>query len=58
MKVRNIENDGIPVAIIVDNIDEDVEHVVMSDDGTGNGLTIPSMIISKLDGEKLFHFIK
>jgi hypothetical protein len=30
----------------------------MSDDGTGTGILIPSMIISKKDGEKLKDFLK
>lgn len=57
-KVRNIENVGGAVAIIYDNTDEDVENIVMSDDGTGGGIRIPSMLISKNDGMKLVDFVK
>lgn len=30
----------------------------MSDDGTGGGIRIPSVLISKSDGEKLLDFLK
>jgi len=30
----------------------------MSDDGTGNGIRIPSMLISKSDGEKLINWLE
>jgi hypothetical protein len=44
--------------VIIDTQSEDIEHVVMSDDGTGTGLNIPSMIISKEDGKILKDFLK
>ena len=56
--MRHIENDGIPVAIIIDNTLENVNNIIMSDDGTGNGITIPSMLISKKDGLRLIDFIQ
>lgn len=57
-KVRNLENIGVAVVIIVDATEEDVEHIVMSDDGTGGGIRIPSMLIGKTDGRKLIDFVK
>jgi len=36
--------------MIVDNKKEDVSKIVMSDDGSGAGLRIPSMLISNEDG--------
>lgn len=45
-KVRNMENIGVAVAIIIDDTDENIKNVLMSDDGTGGGIHIPSMIIS------------
>lgn len=57
-KVRNMEDAGAAVGIVVDYTDENIETVVMSDDGTGNGIRIPSMLISKKDGKKLIDFIK
>lgn len=50
-KVRNIESAGFAVAIIIDDREnENPETIVMTDDGTGGGITIPSMLISKADG--------
>ena len=55
-KVRNMENSGAAVGIIFDNKEESPEVVIMSDDGTGGGLRIPSMLISRNDGKKLVDF--
>jgi hypothetical protein len=49
-KVRNMEDAGAGVAIVMDHTNEDTERLVMVDDGTGAGIRIPSMIISKKDG--------
>jgi len=57
-KVRNIEEAGAGLAIIIDNKDEDINKIVMSDDGSGAGLRIPSMLISYEDGQKLMNFMK
>ena len=57
-KVRNIEEAGAGLAMIVDNKKEDVSKIVMSDDGSGAGLRIPSMLISYEDGQKLIDFMK
>ena len=53
-KVRNVEHGGAKLAIIVDEVDkEDPQMIVMVDDGTGNGIQIPSIMIGKTQGEKL-----
>lgn len=52
-KVRNMEAVGVAVGIVVDEYAEDVDSVLMSDDGTGGGIRIPSMLISKTDGKNL-----
>jgi hypothetical protein len=57
-KVRNMENIGVSVGIIIDATDQDVDTIVMSDDGTGGGIRIPSMLIGKRDGEELIKFLK
>ena len=57
-KVRNMENIGVSVAIIIDSDEEDIDEVVMSDDGTGGGLRIPAMLIGKTDGKKLIDFLR
>ena len=41
------------MAVVIDNTDENIRNVIMSDDGTGSGIRIPSMLISKKDGEIL-----
>lgn len=43
--------------MVIDNTDENVWNVVMSDDGTGSGIRIPAMLISKKDGEILKQFL-
>ena len=57
-KVRNMESIGVAVAIIIDDTDENIESVIMSDDGTGGGIRIPSMLIGKTDGRKLIDFLQ
>ena len=57
-KVRNMEAIGVAVAIIIDDSEEDIENVIMSDDGTGGGIRIPSMLLGKTDGKKLIDFLK
>ena len=53
-----MESIGVAVGIIYDNLDENPEKIIMSDDGTGGGIQIPSMIISKTDGKKLKQFFR
>ena len=57
-KVRNMENIGVAVAIIYDDSEEDVDQIIMSDDGTGGGIRIPAMLIGKTEGRKLLDFLK
>jgi hypothetical protein len=57
-KVRNMENIGVAVAIIIDDQEENVDNVIMSDDGTGGGIRIPGMLIGAADGRKLLHYLK
>lgn len=53
-----MESIGVAVAIIIDENEEDIENVIMSDDGTGGGIRIPSMLIGKTEGRKLIDFLK
>ena len=57
-KVRNMENLGVAVAIIIDNRPEMIDEILMSDDGTGGGIRIPSMLIGTNDGDKLVNWYK
>lgn len=52
-KVRNMENIGVAVGIVVDDHAEFIDNILMSDDGTGGGIRIPSMLIGKSDGDLL-----
>ena len=52
-KIRHAQDIGASAVIIADTTDEDPSSIVMSDDGTGGNLNIPSFIISKSDGEVL-----
>lgn len=58
-KVRNIEKAGGSLAVIIDDDSSniDIKNIVMSDDGTGTGIRIPSMLISKRDGQILKDFL-
>ena len=58
-KVANIEENGGNVAIIIDNVqNQDINTVVMAEDGHGNLINIPSAMISYADGMKLKDFMK
>ena len=57
-KVRNIEDAGGAVGIVIDSSDEDIQYVAMSDDGSGAGIRMPSMLITKRDGMKIIDFLK
>lgn len=50
-KVRNVEKAGGSLAVIIDDSGTtDIKSIIMSDDGTGTGIRIPAMLISKKDG--------
>jgi hypothetical protein len=53
-----VERAGGSLAVIIDDGNSDIANVVMSDDGTGTGILIPSMLISRKDGEKLKDYLK
>jgi len=53
-----MENLGVAVAIIIDNRPEMIDEILMSDDGTGGGIRIPSMLIGTNDGDKLVEWYK
>lgn len=58
-KTRNIANAQGALAVIIDNKPfESIESVIMSDDSTGMGISIPAMLISSDDGEKLVQYLK
>lgn len=46
-KVRNAERAGASLLVVADHQQEDIQNVIMGDDGTGTGIRIPSMLIGK-----------
>ena len=59
MKVRHAQDIGARAVLIQDNKDgEDVERIVMVDNGTGGNLSIPSFIIPKSSGELLKKYLE
>ncbi|CAD8171672.1 unnamed protein product [Paramecium octaurelia] len=56
-KAINAQNAKAKLLIIVDNRDEKVESIMMADDGNGYQIDIPSILISKSDGEKILAFL-
>ena len=55
-KVRNIEHAGGRLGIVINN-QNDANGIIMSDDGSGMGISIPSFLISKKDGDILKEFL-
>ena len=45
------------MALIIDTAEEDISDIILSDDGTGAGIRIPSMLINKQDGDSLINFL-
>jgi len=43
--------------VIIDDTNEDVTKVIMSDDGTGTGIRIPAMLIGRKEGQILKDFL-
>ena len=56
-KVRHMEDAGAAVGILVDNTNENVESLIMINDGNGYGIRTPSIMIGKSDGEKILKFL-
>ena len=52
-KVRNIENSGGHLAIIISEREDEVSGIFLSEEGFGSDITIPAILISKKDGQKL-----
>lgn len=51
--MRNTEKLGVKLAIIADDSVENTESLIMTDDGTGHSINIPSFIISKRNADTL-----
>ena len=55
-KVKNIEEAGGHVAIIVNDKDEKVEEMFLADDGHEGDISIPAILISRTDGDKIINY--
>lgn len=54
IKAQNVEKFGGVMTLVVDNkSDETADHIVMSDDGQGASVSIPTFLVAKSDGAKL-----
>jgi hypothetical protein len=56
-KIRNCEHAGARLVLVIDDKEEDIENVILVDDGNGAGIRIPSMLIGKKDGEVIKDFL-
>lgn len=52
-KVRNAQSIGAKAVIIINNLDEDIQGFIMTDNGSAGNLDIPALLISKEDGTAL-----
>jgi hypothetical protein len=55
-KVKNIENSGGHLAIIIGEKDDNIGGIFMNDEGLGNDISIPAVLISNTDGKKLIDY--
>lgn len=55
-KVRNIEEAGGHAAIIIDDKNETPDKMFLADDGRGGDISIPAVLISLSDGQKLIDY--
>lgn len=57
-KVRNIEKRGVKLAIVADDQEEESENLIMTDDGSGHTIDIPSFIIRKKEADLIKKALK
>lgn len=58
IKARNAQNIGSAALILVDDIDEDVTKVMMTDNGSGGNIAIPVFMIGRADGDLIREYLK
>ena len=56
-KARNAQSSGAGMLIIVNNDNENIHNLIMSDDGTGNDINIPVAMISMKDGNNILDYL-
>ena len=55
-KVKNIEKSGGHLAIIISDEDDNIGGIFINDDGVGDDVSIPAVLISSSDGKKLVEY--
>ena len=55
-KARNAERAGASLLVVADDKEEDVNGIVMNDNGIGVGINIPSMLIGKGHGRSIIEY--
>ena len=54
IKAQNVENFGGLMMVVIDNKkNENIDHIVMADDGKGSSVHIPSFLIGYKDGQAI-----
>lgn len=58
-KSRNAEYAGAQMMVVIDNrLEDDLESLVLQDDGTGKDIVIPTVMISRSQGQSLLKFVE
>ena len=57
-KIKNIEKSGGHLAIIISEKDDDIGGIFMANERLGNDISIPVVLISNSDGNKLVEYYK
>ena len=56
-KARHAQYAGAKMLLLIDNTDESPNSIVMADDGSGNDIKIPTVMITKKIGELMEEFL-
>ena len=57
-KSLNVEKEGGKLAIIMDNVVQDSGGLIMVDDGKGSHVSIPTVLINRIDGLQVLKYIE
>ena len=55
-KIKNIEKSGGHLAIIISENDDNIGGIFLGNEGYGNDISIPAVLISNSDGKKLSEY--
>ena len=57
-KALNAQNIGARLLIVVDDKEDDMDNIVMIDDGSAGNLYIPTLMIRKIDGSTIKDYLE